>query len=117
MEFFRHQGGNMKDVDTGTLLVPPQADWNWVRGLAENPRLLPRVELENEAMRRYIQAAVLDRQDYRVEAARRSRGTEFHLYGLGCASEQLQFLRDASDVSSAQAEDHAGRCAALRGSP
>ncbi|HXV75399.1 MAG TPA: fused MFS/spermidine synthase [Candidatus Polarisedimenticolaceae bacterium] len=113
MEFFRHQGANMTDADTTTLLEPPQAGWDWLRDAASDPGLLDRIEDENRAMRQYVRAAALDDQGLRVAAARRSRATEFHLYGLGCASAQLDFLRASSGAPAERVETHVQRCAAL----
>jgi spermidine synthase len=116
MEFFRHQGGNMKDVDTATLLELPQDGWDWLRGLAAEPSLLAAVRRENDAHRRYVRAAVTGDPSLRVDAARRSTATEFYLYGLGCASEQLRFLRESSGVEAERAELHVRQCEALRAS-
>jgi spermidine synthase len=96
MEFFRHQGGNMSDRDIATLLAVPQADWSWLRGLEEHPRFLENLHRENRALRLYVESTVSGRQQGGFEAARLSRATEFFLYRLGCAAEQLERLEAGS---------------------
>jgi hypothetical protein len=63
-----------------------------------------------------VRAAVTGDPSLRVDAARRSTATEFYLYGLGCASEQLRFLRESSGVEAERAELHVRQCEALRAS-
>jgi spermidine synthase len=120
MEFFRHQGGNMDDRDIATLLEPPQADWSWVGGLRQHPVMQQKVAAENEALRLYLDSAVGGDPRSKVEAAIRSRGTQFFLHRLGCAVEQLDHLR-ASSRQGAMPESarreiaaHLERCRSLR---
>jgi len=113
MEFFRHQGGNMSDRDIATLLVPPQADLGRIGGLAEMPILKRAVEEENAALRLYVQAATDGQPGARVAAARASRGTEFHLYGFGCATAQLETLRTAPATPPELWRTHLERCRQL----
>jgi spermidine synthase len=113
MEFFRHQGGNMSDRDIATLLVPPQADLGRIGGLAEMPILKRAVEEENAALRLYVQAATDGQPGARVAAARASRGTEFHLYGFGCATAQLETLRAAPATPPELWRTHLERCRQL----
>jgi len=113
MEFFRHQGGNMSDRDIETLLVPPQADWDWVDGLGSLPALGDSVVRENRALRLYVRGAVKGEPTARVAAARGSQGTEFHLYGFGCATAQLDALRAAPDTSPDLLRTHVERCRQL----
>jgi hypothetical protein len=48
-----------------------------------------------------------------VEAARTSRGTEFHLHRLGCAGAQLEALRSGRAADPRAADVHARRCREL----
>jgi spermidine synthase len=98
MEFFRHQGGNMDDRDIATLLAVPQADWSWLRELEGRPRFLESLQRENRALRLYVESTVSGRQQGGLEAARLSRATEFYLYRLGCAREQLERLEAGAEA-------------------
>ena len=120
MEFFRNQGGNMTDRDTLSLLQLPQAGWDAVPGLRERPGLLQRVESENRALRQCVESVARGDQNLSVAAASLSRGTEFYLYRLGCATPQLEFLRRSlaprpNGMPSRQSiEAHRVRCESLR---
>ena len=92
MEFFRNQGGNMNDREIATLLAVPQDNWTWVRGLKQRPDLAERVARENRALRLYVESTVEGNVQAGTAAARLGRGTEFFLYRLGCATEQLERL-------------------------
>jgi spermidine synthase len=114
MEFFRRQGGNMGDRDLAAVLGPPQASLDGVRGLAARGELLERVRRGNDALRLHVRAAAERDAQLAVEAARISAGTEFFLYGLGCARAQLERLAALStDDAAAQAR----RCAELQAAP
>jgi spermidine synthase len=114
MEFFRHQGGNMSDRDIASLLAPSQAGWSWVRGMADEPGLAERVRRENRALRLYTREVAEGAAGARIAAARSSRGTEFFLYGFGCATSQLDTLRAAADMTPERLRSHVARCDQLR---
>ena len=114
MEFFRHQGGNMSDREIASLLVPPQAPWTWIEGMILVPERLRAVETENEALRLYLRSKTTDEATLEAEAARRSSGTEFFLYGLGCTTEQLEYLQSTSGLPPDRLAAHQRKCAALR---
>jgi spermidine synthase len=92
MEFFRHQGGNMRDRDIAGLLALPQSERSWLIGTSRHPQLAAAVERENRALRLYAESTVLGQMQAGVAAARLARSTEFFLYGFGCAREQLEHL-------------------------
>jgi hypothetical protein len=112
MEFFRHQGGNMRDRDIATLLVVPQADWSWLRGREDHPDLVESLRRENRALRLYVESTVRISAQMGIEAARLSRATEFFLYRFGCASEQLARLESEVGGGS-ETVRHLQRCRAL----
>jgi spermidine synthase len=90
MEFFLRQGGTLKDPEIETLAVLPQGGWPWVRGL--DPATRASVVTENGALRLYLESEIRGDATAGFEAARRSRGTEFYLYRMGCATAQRAFL-------------------------
>jgi spermidine synthase len=90
MEFFRSGGETMKDGEIATLATIPQAGWDWVRGL--DAAMRASVVAENEALRLYLASEIASDPAAGLEAARRSRGTEFYLYRMGCASAQRAFI-------------------------
>ena len=92
MEFFRRHGETMKDPDIGTLAAIPQAGWDWVGGLDAAAR--GAVLAENAALRRYLEAEIRDDRAPGLDAARLSRGTEFYLYRMGCASAQRKYIEE-----------------------
>lgn len=110
MEFFRGQGGNLGERDLAELIGLPQPDFGWVDGIDGAPELLRKVELENRALRHYVRARVLGDPGEGATAAALARGTEFFLYGFGCAREQLAFLQ----ASGAELRGQLARCARLR---
>jgi spermidine synthase len=119
MEFFRHQGGNMKDRDIAGLLAVPQSGRSWLRGLDDHPELAAAVQRENHALRLYAESTVFGEPRAGVAAARLARGTEFFLYGFGCAGEQLERLLEEGGTggSSSAAAGQLQRCRALTGVP
>jgi len=111
MEFFRNQGGNMKEPDRAGLIELPQAGWDWLSGA--DPETIRSIERENRALRHYLHATVHGDERRGLEAAVLARGTEFFLYRLGCASEQIANLeREGGNPETARA--HAARCNRLR---
>jgi hypothetical protein len=64
-------------------------------------------------LRLYVQAAPDGQPGARVAAARASRGTEFHLYGFGCATAQLETLRAAPATPPELWRTHLERCRQL----
>ncbi len=92
MEFFRASGANMRDRDIAGLIELPQGAWDFVRGLEAEPELQWAVDLENRALRLYLRANVYEDPKAGTEAAKVSRGTEFFLFRLGCARDQLAYL-------------------------
>ncbi len=115
MEFFRHQGGNMDDRDIATLLEPPQAGWDWVLDSDRSPELQQQIRRENRALRLYVEAKVEAEPAKAVAAARESRGTEFFLYGLGCATAQLDYLRSDARVPARQIASQLAHCSGVIG--
>jgi spermidine synthase len=113
MEFFRHQGGNMSDADIGTLLDLPPASWKAIPGLVERPELFERVRREHGALRLHVESLVRRDEALAREAARRSRGSEFFLHGLGCAAAQIDALRAGGGAGPRQIEAHVLRCRGL----
>ena len=106
MEFFRHQGGNMKDQEIASLIALPQADWDW---LADGEAMRDELSRENLALRSYIRSAVERNPAAGLEAARLAGSTEFFLYPFGCTTEQL------SGLPSTEAAAQGARCRRLRG--
>ena len=103
----------MSDRDIAALMVPLQADWSWADGLGEMPALGASVRRENQALRWYVRAATASEPGARVVAVRGSQGTQFHLYGFGCAAAQLEALRTAPDTTTDLWRLHAERCRQL----
>lgn len=114
MEFFRHQGGNMTDREISSLLVPPQASWDWVEAIDLEPDRHRVVKKENEALRLYASSKTTGDATLEAEAARGSSGTEFFFYGFGCTSEQLEYLRSSPEIPPDRLAAHQRRCATLR---
>jgi len=116
MEFFRHQGGNMKDRDIASLLAIPQADRDWLdpaNGERPSPEDLSR---ENAALRSYVRAATERDRTAGVLAARTARSTEFFLYPLGCTTPQLERIESGrSEMPPRDVEPQRRRCRMLRG--
>jgi spermidine synthase len=113
MEFFRNQGRNMRDPDWGPLLDIPPDDWDWIVGIDRDPTLLASVRRENRALRSYLRGKSAEDPRLATEAATVSRGTEFFLYGFGCASAQASALRErGADVATLRAL--AARCGPFR---
>lgn len=111
MEFFTRLGPNMRDGEIATLLdVAAASDPGALADL--DAALLVRVEEERLAHRLYLEAEVRDRGPAGVEAARRSRGTRFYRYRLGCAPEQLEALRRETG-DGPRWRSQAARCATL----
>lgn len=104
MEFFRNQGGNMHQRDRLPLIDLPQPELPF----DADPELAERVALENRALRLYLRAVALGDPAAGGQAVRLSRGTEFYLYRMGCASAQLAGL----DPSAASLR--AAQCARMR---
>ena len=113
MEFFRNQGRNMRDRDWGALLDVPRTGWGWIGGIDGDPALLARVEHENRALRSYLHGKTEENPRLEARAATSSRGTEFFLYGFGCASAQARNL-GALGADDAMLRRHAARCAPFR---
>lgn len=114
MEFFRHQGGNMKDAEIASLLSIPQANWDWLERTDEEGlgRVLRR---ENEALRAYVRAATDRNSSAGQLAARISRSTEFFLYPLGCTTAQLERIESGrSELPLREIEPQRRRCRMLR---
>ncbi len=93
MEFFRAHGGTMRDPEIGTLLAAAAGVPPGPAGLEADPSLAARAAAEREAFRLYLESEVRDDPRAGIEAARRSRGTEFFLYRFGCAARQREFAR------------------------
>jgi spermidine synthase len=108
IEFFRHQGGNMKDEEIAPLIALPQAERDW---LDVGPAMHEELLRENLALRSYVRSSVERDPAPGLEAARLAQSTEFFLYPFGCTTEQL------SGLSSTEAAAHGERCRRLRRAP
>jgi spermidine synthase len=95
MEFFRPSGSNMSDREIAPLLAAGEPSWGFVRGLDEVEA--DAVAEEGRALRLYARATIEGNRSLGVEAARRSRGTEFFLYPFGCTATQLRALAEGGD--------------------
>jgi spermidine synthase len=114
MEFFRHQGGNMKTPEIASLLAIPQADWDWLGGTDEGD-LTENLGRENAALRSYVRAATDRDASAGALAARIARSTEFFLYPLGCTTAQLERIESgSSELPLREIEPQRRRCRMLR---
>jgi spermidine synthase len=113
MEFFRHQGGNMRDDEIASLLAPPQPSWGWVDGLDREPARLASVREGNETLRLYLRGKTTADDGLVAEAAAGSPGTEFFLYGFGCTAEQIDHLRSVPGLPPDRLAETLRRCDAL----
>lgn len=112
MEFFRSLGPFFTDREIGSLLVPRQGSWGFVRGLESEAGLAARIASENEALRLYLASEVREDAAAGRRAAETSAGTRFFLYRLGCDPAQLERLASDSNRGP-QWSAQATRCATL----
>ena len=113
MEFFLHQGGNMRDTDIAPLLALEQGGLDWLTDGDAVAR--QRIQQENAALRLYVESTVRKHPPSGLAAARASRATEFFLYPHGCTAVQTEDLRSGNHGLTPEAV--AGRlrsCDALR---
>jgi spermidine synthase len=114
MEFFRHQGRTMGDAEIATLLLPEQGRLEDVVPLEGRERLLGAARQENAALRRYVRSGVEKDGRAGEDAIRLSSGTDFYRYRIGCAPEQIEYLRvTASAMPPAALAAHLDRCLAF----
>ena len=112
MEFFLHQGGNMKDEDIAPLLAVDQGDFGWLGDTDSHFR--HSIKEENAALRLYVDSKVSGNPAPGVAAGRQSRATEFFLYPHGCTTLQREALRSGRhEVSPAEVAGRLKRCTDL----
>ena len=96
---------------TGLRLITPAGDVLDLNAESDSD-LLNAARQENAALRSYVRSGVEKDRGAQDHAVHLSRGTEFYLYRIGCATPQLQHLRSAANsLPPAALRAHLARCA------
>jgi hypothetical protein len=110
MEYFRHQGANMKDADMAGLLAVPPTPLSDIGAFDDRQATL--LERERRTLVTHVRAAVEGDERLAVEAARQSSMTAYFRHRFGCSDAQLAYLQRHPE-SGPPFDEQLSRCRSL----